>query len=59
MLMFLRICGLLLQAGALMEACKTYAAEARRLTPVDEAEAVAQQFADLQQSLKNSPVWQR
>ena len=47
------------QVGGLLEACRNYAAEARRLTPADEAEALAQEFARLQQSLEQSPLWQR
>lgn len=50
---------LFLQVGALVEACKTYGAEARRLTPADAAEGVAQQFTELQHSLESAPVWQR
>ena len=40
------------QAGALAEACKSYAAEARRLAATTEAEEVASQFAELQQTLE-------
>lgn len=47
------------QVGALAEACRTYAAEARRLTPPAEAEALAAQFAQLQQSLEQAPGWQQ
>jgi hypothetical protein len=49
----------MVQVGALVEACKTYAAEARRLTPADAAEDIARQFAELQHSLESAPVWQR
>jgi nuclear pore complex protein Nup155 len=45
--------------GALAEACRNYAAEARRLTPASEAEALAAQFTALQQSLEQPPAWQR
>ncbi|CAL8471349.1 g10891 [Coccomyxa elongata] len=51
--------GVAREVGALVEACKTYAAEARRLTPADAAEGVAQQFTELQHSLESAPVWQR
>lgn len=48
-----------MQVGALVEACKAYAAEARRLTPAEAAEGIAQQFVALQQSLENASTWQR
>jgi len=51
--------GAWMQVGALVEACKAYAAEARRLTPAEAAEGIAQQFVALQQSLENSSTWQR
>ena len=46
------ICQLYAQAGALAEACKSYAAEARRLASTAEAEEVAAQFGELQQTLE-------
>ncbi len=45
-------CLMLVQAGALAEACKSYAAEARRLVATAAAEDVAAQFAELQQKLE-------
>ena len=45
-------CPMLVQAGALAEACKSYAAEARRLAATAAAEDVAAQFAELQQTLE-------
>lgn len=44
--------GCQLQAGALAEACKAYAAEARRLAATTAAEEVASQFTELQQMLE-------
>ena len=45
-------CPMLVQAGALAEACKSYAAEARRLAATAAAEDVAAHFAELQQTLE-------
>lgn len=41
-----------LQAGALAEACNSYAAEARRLGTTGTADEVATQFTELQQMLE-------
>lgn len=46
------MCQLYVQAGALAEACKSYAAEARRLASTADAEEVASQFGELQQTLE-------
>lgn len=45
------------EAAALADACERYAAEARRLAPAAEADAVAGEFAALQRSLEQPPAW--